>query len=238
MIAHFTDTHLIAAVRAAEQVAPLEACGLLVVRDGQLRMWPAGNVAANPRAHFEVDPVDIAAAEAWGEVVAVWHSHPDGSPTPSLADRVMCAQSGLPWLIVTPSGRHEWLAPAAFEAPLLDRPYIWGLFDCWELARDWYRLERGLQLARPDVGPDVFERSESPFITLAREYGFSFVAVDSPLEVGDLVIMQVQADVPNHCGVIDASGLLLHHAIKRPSEASVYGGFWRKVTTHRLRYAA
>jgi cell wall-associated NlpC family hydrolase len=48
--------------------------------------------------------------------------------------------------------------------------------------------------------------------------------------------MQVASPVPNHAGVIDADGHLIHHCHGRLSSRDVYGGYWRHVTTHVLRH--
>ena len=72
-------------------------------------------------------------------MIRIVHSHVYEAPTPSMADRVGCEASGIPWLIVNhPTG--EWLefVPSGYVAPLLDRPYCWGVFDCGTLARDYY----------------------------------------------------------------------------------------------------
>ncbi len=76
---------------------PNEACGILVgTQRGGLTvvagLAPGRNVAADPRAHFELDPLDTLAAEddarSMGlSIVGIWHSHPRGPLTPSLEDR-------------------------------------------------------------------------------------------------------------------------------------------------------
>ena len=67
---------------------PNEACGLLLgkVRGDEIEvaaLSPGRNVSADPRAHFQIDPLDVLAAEdaARGtglSIVGVWHSHPRG----------------------------------------------------------------------------------------------------------------------------------------------------------------
>ena len=76
---------------------PNEACGLLLgkVRGDEIEvaaLSPGRNVSADPRAHFQIDPLDVLAAEdaARGtglSIVGVWHSHPRGPLLPSQEDR-------------------------------------------------------------------------------------------------------------------------------------------------------
>src|SRR3990172_542050 len=94
-----------AIVRHAREACPLECCGLLVGR-GRDVMFAVRmrNVDASPgryrlddRAHIELRKTLRAFAPA-RSIVGVYHSHPDGTATPSRAD---CAEAHYPdWLHV------------------------------------------------------------------------------------------------------------------------------------------
>ena len=222
------------AVRAhAEREAPREACGLAVVVKGRLRYWPCRNIAGE--AEFAIHPADQAAAEDAGEVVAVCHSHPFTSPEPSEADRVMCERTGLPWLIVNhPTGEHRIIAPSGYKAPLIGRPFVYGVLDCYTLCRDYYREVCGIELPDYAREDDWWLKGQNLYLDHFAEAGFVEVA-DGP-RAHDGVLMQVASPVPNHAGVIDADGYLLHHCHGRLSSRDVYGGYWRKVTVKVLRH--
>ena len=129
-LASGTAAIILDATRAAE---PEEACGLLFGSFGT-EGWTidaaslAENVASAPCRRFEVDPVHLIevqrAARAGGpRPVGVWHSHPDGRPTPSAIDRQGVSDFDWLWLIAA-GGRLAAWAPerdGAFRAiPLLD----------------------------------------------------------------------------------------------------------------------
>lgn len=97
-------------VDAAEAACPDEACALLVgYRDGGLsgrvtRVEIGANVAEDRRRRFEVDPglrIGLERELRGGplQVIGVWHSHPDGLPEPSAADRASVFEPGLLWLV-------------------------------------------------------------------------------------------------------------------------------------------
>ena len=87
----------------AEQEAPNEACGLVVVRDGVAERYvPGRNAAASPyRFELEVPP------ETWfleddGYELAVFHSHLSSPPHPSRTDvENVGLWAGRPYLIYT-----------------------------------------------------------------------------------------------------------------------------------------
>ena len=70
---------------------PEEACGLVGGRDGRaVRLYPVENVRHSPVA-FEMEPLQqiraMLAMEAEGlELIAIYHSHPDGPARPSATD--------------------------------------------------------------------------------------------------------------------------------------------------------
>jgi cell wall-associated NlpC family hydrolase len=65
--------------------------------------------------------------------------------------------------------------------------------------------------------------------------GFAVVDPDD-LRVGDVLLMQVHSEVPNHAAIVLGDGLILHHLQGRLSSRDVYGGYWQKITTHTLRH--
>ena len=66
--------------------APLETCGLIVAFEGELRVLPMTNALRSPVA-YRIDDQELAQALlAYGEPVAIYHSHPAGPPVPSPTD--------------------------------------------------------------------------------------------------------------------------------------------------------
>ena len=95
-----------AAIRAeprahAEDEAPNECCGVVVLRDGVAERYVRGrNALASPyRYELEIDPT-VWFLEDEGYELAVFHSHPETKPIPSRTDRELAGLwSGRPFLI-------------------------------------------------------------------------------------------------------------------------------------------
>jgi proteasome lid subunit RPN8/RPN11 len=73
--------------RHALEESPNEACGLVLMRDGQAVGYERGrNTDASPyRFRLEVEP-EVWFLEDEGYELAVFHSHPASAPKPSRAD--------------------------------------------------------------------------------------------------------------------------------------------------------
>lgn len=215
----------------ARSVYPRESCGLLV--DG--RYLPCRNLS-DGGDHFVMDPRDYARAEAIGVIEAVVHSHPDAPAHPSAADRVACEQTGVPWHIIgLPSGVWSGCSPCGYAAPLIGRPFYHGVLDCYSLIRDWYARERGITLRDFERPDGWWDHGANLYVDHFRDAGFVRVAADE-IEPGGVILMQIHSPVPNHGAVYLGDGVILHHLCRRLSSREVYGGYWRKHSTHWLRY--
>lgn len=222
-------------VEHALEDAPREACGLLVKTDAGVQYVRCRNLIEGNET-FMLDPKDYVKAAKIGAVIAVVHSHPYGSPEPSQADRVACEASGLPWYIVTvPDEQWGYIAPCGYEADLIGRVWVHGVLDCYSLIRDWYRLECGIILDDHHRQPEWWYKGDNLYIENYKKWGFVRVDDESP-QRGDVLLMQVLSNVPNHGAIYLENDIILHHLYRRLSCREVYGGYYRKHCTHILRY--
>lgn len=226
---------LSAVLKHALQTPERECCGLVVVPYGHPIYRPCRNIAESS-TEFVIHPEDYVKCEREG-IVAVVHSHLHNSPEPSMADLVGCEKTGLPWLIVAlPSGSYKQIEPVEFKAPLIGRPFVAGVLDCFSLARDYYALQ-GIEVpdfqrtaAWWDKGEDLLTPENF------QKAGFR-VVTNGSLEKDDGIIMQNGAtNVPNHVAVYLGDGLMLHHSGNALSCRTPYGGYWQKNTNFIVRH--
>lgn len=223
---------------------PRECCGLIVATAGGEAYVACRNAAATPSEHFRLPAEDYAYAEDQGELVAVVHSHPNAPASPSDADRVECEKHGLPWHIVSvgqvvgegPScGDVQTIHPCGYQAPLVGRQFAHGILDCYTLVADFYLRELGVALGHYERQDRWWERGQDLYsLERLRAEGFELVS-DEPRR-GDMIIMQVRSEVPNHAGVYLGAGQMLHHMQNRLSETVPYGGTWSACTRYVVRH--
>lgn len=112
---------------------PEECCGLLVGVEGSparvTRVIPSQNVHPDPSRRFTLDPATHLRAEleARGSGLAVlgfYHSHPDGSASPSGVDAEEAHAGSCHWILSVPGGRPAELARwRFFEGRFLAAPW-------------------------------------------------------------------------------------------------------------------
>ena len=225
-----------AALKHAKAEIPREACGLLVVVKGRERYWPCKNLISG-NEFFLLDPEDYADAEDAGEIVAIVHSHPHTPPQPSEADKISAEKSGLPWHIVQPVtetwGSYE---PCGYEIPLIGRPWLWIVSDCWTLVRDWYKQEWGLELSDYERHGEWWHKGMNTFVENFANEDFVSVGQDAEPQYGDALLMQIVSPVSNHVAIYIGNDLILQHLERRLSSRDLWSGYYRKNTTHILRH--
>lgn len=220
----------------AEQDFPKESVGLVHIVKGKNRYFKCKNIAETPDEHFILDPDDYLKAEERGEIIAVIHSHPKTNHAPSPADIVACEKSGLPWFIVNPQTK-SWgtYKPIGYELPYVGREFSHGLVDCYSLVRDFYKREFNLELRDYHRRDQWWEKGENMYLDNFAKEGFKAVPIEE-IKYGDLILMQLESDVPNHAGIFIDNNLVLHHVQGRLSSRDLYGGYYQKVTAKILKH--
>jgi proteasome lid subunit RPN8/RPN11 len=234
--------------RYAVEAYPHEACGLIVAVANKFAVVNCRNISDNPEETFVISPEDYSAADDMGEIVAVWHSHTHGSCTPSEVDRAACDVSGIPWFIIgikMDSSDFVFEGPSVLHSsggklPLLERPYVAGVYDCYTLAADYYAENMGITLGDYSSQALVDEwwlKGYSFFEDNFRREGFVELHDVDPVP-GDIFLIKMSEGNPNHVAVFIENDMILHHVHGRLSGRCVYGGYWQKHTVKHLRHGS
>jgi len=213
----------------SKEMYPDEACGFIL----EDKFLPLPNVAEHKDKEFQIQNKEFLKYN--GRIKAVVHSHPD-YPHISKADMESQIRSALPWGVVflqNNAVQHTAFWGNDIIYDLIGRPFIHGLFDCYALVRDYWRL-KGFDIKEFPRENLWWQDDPSMLEDGVESAGFHFID-ESEVKVGDVVFMKVMADVVNHSGIVIEDGLVLHHLYNRLSRREPLFR-WRKYITGFVRY--
>lgn len=207
-----------------EKEYPREGCGIIGIVKGKKKWFPCTNVAETEQ-DFIMSSEDWFSVRQQADILAIVHSHPDSSNEPSESDINNCNALGVPyWIFSYPDMELNIVDPKFKSYPLIGREYEFGVRDCFEAMRDWLATEKIYIAQRAAFEDDWWEKGLNYF-TEETIGLWGFKEVFTP-QKNDLLIFQVGADVPNHCGVYLGNDIFFHHAVNRLSCRESLYPFW------------
>ena len=205
---------------------PKEACGLIGVIKGKKKYFPCENVAED-NDDFIMSSTDYMKHKRTMDIIGIVHNHPDGTNEPSIADINNCNAVGIPYYIFSYTDMElNILEPTINVNPLLGRDYKFGVADCFEAMRDWLASEN-IHIPQRDLFEDDWWEKGLNYFTEENMKNCNHIKVETP-QKNDVVIFQIEADVPNHCGVYLGNDVFFHHAVNRLSCRESLFPFWRE----------
>lgn len=232
----FPDEVIAAIKRHAEEAYPHESVGFVY----ETGYEPVENVASEPEQFFSVHPDDVLDALQRGALAFV-HSHPDGPNFPSAEDQKHQINSGMVWGIVPVRQNIDvpialditWWGDKLPVAPLERRSFIFGVFDCYRLYRDWFYQETGIWLKNYAAPDNYTELGMEMFLDNCEDAGLRNLGkVDiTDLQRGDMLVGHMLGSVSNHCAVYLGGDDVLHHLPSRPSGKELLVRVWPHVDT-------
>ena len=214
---------------------PQEAGGFIHGGD----FLPLENISLTPDKEYAVNPNDIPL-----EFDAIIHSHTNGLLVPSKEDMLsqirLDTTAGLLTCTNTRASLILWWGKGIDIPPLIGREFRAGPTgsdgrgDCYALIRDWYRLNRQVDLMEFPRDEHWWEFGDNLYRGGYEDAGFVRIKQED-IQIGDVFLAQIRSKVPNHGGIYVGNGLVLHHLERRLSRRDPIGPYSRYVT-HWLRY--
>ncbi|QHJ78008.1 MAG: hypothetical protein [Bacteriophage sp.] len=205
----------------AKKCGENECCGFVI--DNKIYM-PCTNISPTPTETFEISPDDWIQAEKLGEITAIVHSHPNGTPILSESDQIHQQQTAVDWWLVCDNQIHKF----RHIKPLLGREFEHGKTDCLSIVRDAYMLA-GINLPDYEREDDWWHNGQNLYLDLLPKNGFERVDAED-LQEGDVILVCLGSETPNHAAIYVGNQHILHHCPDRLSKRDLYGGFWRNYT--------
>ena len=221
-----------AILKHGSECFPQESCGIIVDK----KYLPMKNTHPDPENFFEVDQEAVREHIIAETLQGVAHTHTNGNREPSYDDLKTQISMDIPWGLATISGsvgsEVVWWGKDAPVLPLLGRDFLFGVWDCYTLAIDYY-AKQGIELQPVAKNREMLSDGTSLFLDNLEATGFTQITREE-LQEGDGVLLRIGGKVPNHCAIYTKDGLMLHHIVDRMSrEEPIYP--WAKFITHYLR---
>lgn len=213
------EQQILAHAKACE---PQESCGFVIDAGQAIRYMPCQNIALMPEEYFEISPDDWLKAQSLGEITALVHSHPDGQPILSEADRAAQHRTALPWWLVC----NQQIIKFRNIEPLIGRSFEHGVMDCFTLMRDAYHLA-GVELENYERNDEWWKTEQNLYLDNMEKSQF-FQVEDA--QSGDVILVCLGSDKANHAAIYCGEQQVLHHCPQRLSKRDIYSGYWLKYT--------
>jgi len=227
---------------------PNESCG--VIYNGEY--IPCENIADVKRWNFQIDPRMILNWRIKGDLQCIVHSHADeyvkhqGQTVvadyghASKEDMQRQESQKIPYGIVHLNTEGQFIKTFYFgdQLPvqdLLRRPFIHGIYDCYGLLRDFFKVEFNTTIKQfpREFGWWNDPRNSSMLMDYAEEANFYQTQIDdqNPYRKGDAIFMTIRANMVNHVAIYLKDGLIMHHLAERLSERHPLNVFRDNIST-------
>lgn len=214
----FFDQAIQDAIAHAKECFPEEACGA-VIDDEYVRF---ANAADDRENSFLISDSEFDAAYQAGEVQAVIHSH-NASAKASQPDQEQQMALGVPFGVINLVNRSVthfvfWGDSLPVE-PLTRRPFFYGVWDCFSLVRDYFRLKHKYLMPNIPREHGWWLRGESMFEPYMKQFDVTQVSLEI-MQPNDILLYNLHGQTHvNHAAVMQEDGLVLHHFENHTSQA-------------------
>lgn len=155
--------------------------------------------------------------------------------SPSVADLNTQINMGIEFGICGYDG-DNYIPPVFFpdyESDIFDKPFIYGVYDCYRVVKAWYYQNKGIKLI--DKPRDFDSKTISSLIDVYNDFGFYEIDKSVQLVEGDVITMKIGSTFDNHVSLYIGDGNILHHLTNRMPVVEQYSKWNGKISKH-LRY--
>ncbi len=116
-----------------------------------------------------------------------------------------------------------------------NRIYVYGIFDCYTLIRDYFRDKYDVWLpANIDRSFGWWHNGRNLYVDMYERYGFK--ETTDKIKKDDVLIFKFDNGMPSHSAIYIGDGMMLHHMIGRFSCIERFDGIYKMSLAGVLRY--
>jgi len=224
-------------IKSAQNYFPGEEIGGIILQDGTTEFFK--NLSKDKQNHYIANPYETEKFEK--DIYCTFHTHVNQDHNLSEFDRLISEKQKVPMLVYSNlTNNFEFYEPKGIKIPLLNRPFILGIFDCTELVKDYYEEVLNIRFPKHDFfhwrlltyeemvkSPYNKEEYINVFVDYYRGLGFSKVTKN--IQKGDIVFFPERDVKPAcHVSVYDGNGVFYDQPSKSPSRKRTLKNFVSK----------
>jgi len=168
------------------------------------------NIAEEPTKNFKISKEQNFKIIEKGLKLLI-HSHPDWWNVPSKSDMNTQMSLNIPMAICTVTKNScsnlRYFGIKNTE-PLIGRPFVHGITDCYAIIRDFYISEFNEEIKNYARSWEWWLDNENLYENNLKDCGFYQVYKPT---LGDMFLCKIKSKVYNHAGIYLGNELILHH---------------------------
>ena len=210
-----------------------EICGLLIKSNNDLFPFLCKNISSEPDKHFHLNIYDYLRASKEGTILGVFHSH--DYDTASQLD-IQNSKAHNLYSVIYCKNDDKFIELFGNEynyvEKYLGRKFDVYKFDCYELTKEYYKNELGINL--PEFGRDKNWYQNMPKL-IEDNWARYFTEVKDK-QKNDILLFQIRHDYISHMAIYLGGNLMLHVELNRESKIDVLSDKWLKRLNKVVRY--
>lgn len=204
---------------------PKESCGFIYTTEKDVNTFACKNISVEPEEAFEIEQDQYFDCCRHGQVIGIYHSGRDAAF--SLSDIHNADNWPLPlYLYSTNEDSFKTYIPKNYRTDYIGRQFIWGVYDCYTLVKDYYRREKNIHLGDYDCDESYETGQKQDIMLNLGKEGFLQSSDISSANESDVLIFKCGNEW--HIGVYLGNNSFLHQPLRGQSRIEAIDGFWAK----------
>ena len=219
-------------IKHADAFPHQEVCGVVVLEPNlSVRVIREKNEHPTPKKQFCISPARFLGYKLNYNLLGIYHSHPTANERPSVYDKAMAEEMGLPYLIYSlKTQRFNLYFPQSYEPPsLTGRPYVKGFFECSCILKDYFFKYLNLNISPWNKNywlPHTDKKANSLLLKILNK-NLKHLK-DNEIKKHDVLVFEIRKGRRLHIGIYEGDDTFVHQPLGTLSRSEVLDSRWQR----------